>query len=255
MRLNALSTTTVMTIKELLRNRVAMMLVFVVPGLFYSMIILTTPNRLISFQLATIHGEMLQEVNERHESLVFIGLAAMCLLTGFVALHLLQKHSDVNRRVILAGLRPSELILSKLFVLLGVITVVSGYLVALLVALYEPRHLLSLIIGFMAGGYVYGCYGLLVGSIFKRELEGILGVVLLANTDPAWLQNPIYYMTAQNQAVIRLLPGFYPEQAVMTAAFTDHSMILSLLGSFFYGTCIMCVALVIYRLKMRIYRT
>jgi hypothetical protein len=104
----------------------------------------------------------------------------------------------------------------------------------------------------MMGGYVYGCYGMLVGAIFKRELEGILFIVLLANFDVGWLQNPIYYAEAQNKAIIRYLPGYFPSQLSMVSAFTGHSIVQPLLGSLAYGTVLLIGAMLIFGWRMRI---
>lgn len=41
---------------------------------------------------------------------------------------------------------------------------------------------------------MYSCYGLMVGAISLHELEGIFLIVLLANIDVGWLQNPSYYI-------------------------------------------------------------
>lgn len=241
-------------IRELMRNRVALILLFGIPTLFYALIVLTTTDRILAFKLAAISEEMLIEVSERSESLIFIGLASIGLLTSFLALNLIQKHSNVNRRLVLCGYRSSELITSKLAVLLCAIILIGCYVTALLLLFYQPKHLISVIIGFMLGGYVYGCYGLLVGTIFKRELEGILFVVLLVNIDAGWLQNPIYYADAQNKAIIRHLPAYFPSQTCMVSAFTDNSILAPLIWSIVYGSFLLLAALIIFWWKMRVQR-
>jgi ABC-2 type transport system permease protein len=119
---------------------------------------------------------------------------------------------------------------------------------------FQPERFVLVVLGFMLAGYVYGCYGLLVGSILKRELEGVLLIVLVANIDAGWLQNPIYYADAQNKMIIRRLPAYFPSQVSMTAAFTDHSILNPLIGSVVYGSILLLGALLIYFWRMRIYR-
>ena len=87
---------------------------------------------------------------------------------------------------------------------------------------YVPRHPIATTAGFALLGLVYGCYGLFAGSLFRRELEGVFSIVLLTNIDIAWLQNPVIYAEAQHRSVIRALPGYFPSQVSMTAAFSDH---------------------------------
>jgi len=252
MRLRHLQIGWIMTAKELLRHRVAFLLFFIIPTLFYAVIFLVTTHRQIAFKLASISESAFLTVSQRNEALIFIGLAAVGILTSFLALNLTQKHAVENRRLVLCGFHTSEILLSKFGVLLCVIVGVGCYVGAMLPLLFSPRRFPLVLAGFMMGGYVYGCYGMLVGAIFKRELEGILFIVLLANFDVGWLQNPIYYAEAQNKAIIRYLPGYFPSQLSMVSAFTGHSIVQPLLGSLAYGTVLLIGAMLIFGWRMRI---
>ena len=252
MRLTHLRTGWMMTTKELFRNRMAIILLFVIPTLFYALIVLTTTDRLIAFKLASISEATFVQVSERSEALIFIGTAAVGLLTSFLALSLVQKHTEANRRLVLCGYQPSEVLVSKINVLLCVIILVGLYVSALLLFFFRPQRWALVVIGFMLAGYVYGCYGLFVGALLKRELEGILFIVLLANIDAGWLQNPIYYADAQNQQIIRCLPAYFPSQAAMVSAFTDGSVLAPIAGSVAYGSALLVAALLIYFWRMRI---
>jgi hypothetical protein len=250
-RLSHLATGWLMTARELLRSRIVLILLFLIPALFYAIVALTTTGRVITFKLASISEDTFVEVSERSESLIFIGTAAVGLLASFLALSLVQKHAAVNRRLILCGYRPAELIVSKLGVLFCVIVLIGAYVAAMLPIFFRPERITLVALGFALGGYVYGCYGLLVGSIFRRELEGILFIVLLANIDAGWLQNPVFYAGAQNRGIVRSLPAYFPSQASMIAAFTQHSFVKPLIGSLIYGTVLLLVAMTIYFWRMR----
>jgi hypothetical protein len=241
-----------MSLRELLRSRIAVILLFLIPTIFYAVILLTTTHRRIAFKLASVSEDMLIQVSQRHEALIFIGLAAVGLLTSFFALNLTQKHAVVNRRLLLCGFETSELVLSKFAVLIGLIVVIAAYISFLLLLFFRPGRLALVLVGFLMAGYVYGCYGLLVGALFKRELEGVLFIVLLANIDAGWLQNPIYYADAQNKAIIRHLPAYFPSQVSMASAFTDHSILNPLAGSLAYGSLLLLAAMAIFWWRMRI---
>lgn len=222
MRLSHLRAGVSMTARELLRSRLVLILLLVIPSLFYAIVALTSTDRLIAFRLASISQNTIIEVSERSESLVFIGTAVSGLLASYLALALMQKQSDVNHRLVLCGYRPSELVVSKLAVLLGVIVLIGTYVSTMLPIFSHPQRFAVATLGFVSAGFVYGSYGLVVGAIFRRELEGILFIVLLANIDAGWLQNPIYYAGAQNKFIIRALPAYYPSQISMIGAFTSH---------------------------------
>lgn len=198
------------TLLGLIRRRIVLLMLLVVPSVFSSLIVLTTTERPIQFQLASLGTEVLATVPQRHEGLVFICLTAVGVLTAFLALDLARRDNAVDRRLVLCGYRPATLALSRLGVLLVVIAVVAAYVLLLLPLFFSPQRIGLVYVGLVLGGWVYGCYGLLAGAVFRRELEGVLFVVLLAAIDVGWLQNPIYYAEAQNQAIIRSLPAYFP---------------------------------------------
>jgi len=254
MRLSYSSVAMLMTARELLRSRLVLMLLLVIPSFFYSIVALTATDRLIAFRLAAISEQQLIQVSERNESLVFIGTAVAGLLASYLALGLMQKQSEVNRRLVLCGYRPTELITSKFAVLLGVMVLVGIYVGGLLPIFFRPERFALVVLGFVLAGFVYGSYGLLIGALFRRELEGILFIVLLANIDAGWLQNPVYYAGAQNQFIIRALPAYYPSQLGMIGAFTDLAATQPLVSSLCYGLVLLLVALVVYFVRMRVLR-
>ncbi|HYK89118.1 MAG TPA: hypothetical protein VE398_10130 [Acidobacteriota bacterium] len=254
MRLSRIMVGMAMTARELLRSRLVLMLLLVIPSLFYTIVGLTGTDRLIAFKLAAIPAKPVIEVSERSESLVFIGTAVSGLLASYLALGLMQKQSEVNRRLVLCGYRPSELIGSKLAILLIVIVSVGIYVGGMLPIFFRPERIVPAILGFVLAGFVYACYGLLVGALLRRELEGVLFIVLLANIDAGWLQNPVYYAGAQNQFIIRALPAYYPSQLGMIGAFTAYGVIRPVIAGMGYGLTLLLAALAAYFVRMRVRR-
>ena len=64
-----------------------------------------------------------------------------------------------------------------------------------------------------------------------------------------WLQNPIYYAHAQNQVVIRSLPGYWPSQVAMAAAFSEHTafeLLPTVFASLAYGAVLLALAVAVY---------
>ncbi len=254
MRLSYLKVGMVMTARELLRSRFVLMLFLAIPSVFFSIVALTATDRQITFKLAAISDQPLIQVSERSESLVFIGTAVAGLLASYLALSLMQKQSEVNRRLVLCGYHPSELVASKLAVLLGVVVLVGIYVGGLLPIFFRPERFALAVLGFVSAGFVYGSYGMLVGALFRRELEGILFIVLLANIDAGWLQNPVYYAGAQNQFIIRALPAYYPSQLGMIGAFTDRAATRPAIACLGYGLVLLLAALAVYFVRMRVRR-
>ena len=253
MHFSRLKIALLMTGKEILRNRIVLLLFFLIPLVFYLLTVITTKTAPMMFQLAAVPKSPTVLVNQREAGIVFIGLTSVALLAAFVCMFLIQKNTPANRRLILCGFSQTELILAKLLVMLAVLLVVSVFIAAVSLFFLRPAHFLLMCLGFLLMGYVYGSYGLVVGSIFKKELEGILFVVLLVNIDVGWLQNPIYYEGAQNKAVIRHLPAFFPSQVSMIGAFSDFSLWSPALKGMLYGTLLLLLAWLFFRRKTRIF--
>jgi len=244
----------VLTARELLRRPIVLLLLFLVPAVFVSVILAVTRQTPISFQISAIEEEDYLRVPERAEALVFIGLAAVGVLAAFVALHLAQRDSETMRRLVLCGYRPLELLAARLGVLALTVSGIA-LLVAMAMALFfRPQSLALMFVGFAVLGWVYACYGLLVGTLLRQELEGVLFVALLANLDIGWLQNPIYYAHAQQQVVIRSLPGYLPSQVAMAAAFSEHTaaeILRPALLGFVYGAVLLLLAVLGYARRLR----
>jgi hypothetical protein len=227
------------------------LLLLIIPGLFYGVTVLTTNTIPIPFQLASVSGEPGVMVPARHIGLVFMGLASAGLLAAFLSMSLIQRSSQATRRLIICGYTSSEIALSKLLVVFVIILLLALYIGSMLWIFFEPKHFLLVVLGFIMIGFVYGSYGLLVGSILKGELEGILLITLLANIDVGWLQNPIFYAGALNKVIIKGLPAFYPSQLSNISAFSDHAVGKAFGGSLVYGTSLLLLSMLIFWLKMR----
>jgi ABC-2 type transport system permease protein len=239
--------------REVLRGRLVLLLVALVPALFFAVAWLTSSTDPVVFQLGSIgDGEGVVRAPQLHEAAVFIGLAAVGVITSFIGLRLVQREVDASRRLVLCGYRASELVAARLAVLMGVVlAVATGVSLALPVVFFAPERPLPVWAAFVVMGWVYGCYGLLVGAVVRGELEGILFVALLSNLDSGWLQNPIWYADAQNREIIRLLPAHLPSQAAMGAAFGAEPVGAALLGGLGYGAGLLVLAAAVFSWRMR----
>lgn len=252
MIVSRITTSFSMILRMLFRRRIVLILFVIIPAVFLTTVYYTTSDRLLPFKLASLDEEVFIEVSEQHISMLFFAVACAGFLVSFLALNLIQKHYSVNRRLIICGYHPLELLSSNLFSLIFMIILIAVYVGLLTRAFFHIDHLLWFIFGLVLTGFVYGCYGLVVGSLIKGELEGILFIVLLVNIDAGWLQNPLFYAEAQNQAIIRYLPAYFPSQTAIIAGFTDYSIASASINSLIYGVGFLVIAMLIFFTKMRI---
>lgn len=252
MRTRRIQTGLSMILKMLFRRKIILIALIVIPLVFLTIVELTAPSRIIPFRIASLDirifiRELLKEI-----ALVFFAVTSSGFLVSLIALNLIQIENDVNRRLVICGYHPFELLISNLLALLLLIISIAVYIGLLVSWFVQISHFPMFIFGLMLIGYVYGCYGLAIGSMIKGKLEGVFFIVLLANIDSGWLQNPMYYAGAHNNEIIRYLPAYFPSQSAIIAAFTDYSGANAILYSILYGTGFLIMALLIFYNKMRI---
>ena len=92
-------------VKELVRMRITLVLLFVIPTVFLWVVDYTTTDEPIAFVISSI-SERARVISTAHDmSLVFTAIAALGFLTAFVALNLIQRDRAVHRRLVLCGFR------------------------------------------------------------------------------------------------------------------------------------------------------
>lgn len=252
MKVNRIIVSLYMIMKMIVRQRIVLILLIVIPAVFLSIVEFTTSERTLPFRLASLDEEVFIEISEKGISFIFFAVASTGFLLSFLALNLIQKNNEVNRRLIICGYHPTEILISIFLSLSLMIVLIAIYVGALTSLYYSIDHLPMFIVSLMLIGFVYGCYGLTIGSMIKGELEGILLIVLLVNIDAGWLQNPLFYEEAQHQQFISSLPAYFPSQAAIIAAFTDYSAANAILNSFIYGSIFFVFSMLIFFNKMRI---
>jgi hypothetical protein len=254
MRVRHLTTSAGMTLRELLRNRVMLVLAALVPLLSFAVAVASTREEVVAVQLARAPTPELLLVSERGQALLFLGVAAVGLMGAFFGAALVQRRVEVNRRLVLCGYRAAELIAAKLGVLLLIVLVSATYALLLLSLLLELDRPLGVLLGLALAAFVYGAYGLCVGSIFRRDLETVFAIVLLINVDAGWLQNPIYYLNTRSPWLVESLPGHLPAQTAFLAALTPHPVLGTAAIALLYGTLFLLIALLVHGLRMRVAR-
>lgn len=241
----------VLIFKLLIRRRIVPILLLVIPAAFFFVVYLTTSTRIVPFRVASMVEDVFIEVSERYCSLAFFAVASVGFLASYVGLILIQNNVEVNRRLIICGYHPLEILLSHFVVLLGVILLIAAYISLSILLIFSPSQWFLFFSSLILSGWVYGCYGMAIGSLIKGELEGILLIVLLANIDAGWLQNPLFYAEAQNPIIIRYLPAYYPSQTAIISAFSNYGTGQVIIGAMIYGALFFFLANTVFYYKMK----
>ncbi len=116
-----------MILRMFVRRRIVLILLIVIPIIFLFTVSITTSDRLLPFQLASLEEEVFIEVSEKEISLLFFAVTSAGFLLSFLALNLIQKNSMINRRLVICGYHPLELLVSNLLSLLLMILLIAIY--------------------------------------------------------------------------------------------------------------------------------
>ena len=258
MRAAYVATAATMAGRELVRKRLVLVLGLCLPAVFFAAAVAMESNQLVRIVLAATGGARL--VEELDLSLLFIGLAATGIISAFFAASLIQRQLEANRRLVLCGYSPVELVAARLSVLLAIAlgsAIYIGLALALLAGIdlfTPPRFSAGVLLGLVLAAFVHACYGLLVGTLFTNELASIFAIVVLINVDAGWLQNPIYYQNAGSKWLIEALPAHYPSQLTYLSAFTQEQVGRLLVNGLAYGCVLLLAALWLYVRRMRVAR-
>ncbi len=252
MKFHKIILSTKLIMKMLSRRSIVITLFFVIPIVFLGVVELTTSSRELPFMLGSLDEEIFISVAEKQISLVFFAVAVAGFLSAFLAHYLFQKNYLANRRLVVCGYHPNEVLFSNLIAILIACVFTSFYVGFLVHHFFEVRHFFVFVLALFLSCIVYGLYGMLVGCTVKGELEGILLIVLLINIDAGWLQNPLFYAQSEQQEIIQYLPAFYPSQCAIKASFTDYPVNNSVLYSLLYSGIFLILSIIIFYHKLKL---
>ena len=139
MKLNKINISINFILKMLFRRRIVMVLFFSIPIIFLGIVNFTTSDRVLPFILASMGNEVYVEISEKEISLVFFAVAVTGFLCAFLALNLIQKNYETNRRLIICGFNPIGLLLSSLASLLIITITIALYVTFLTNFFFEIK--------------------------------------------------------------------------------------------------------------------
>ena len=240
-----------LTALELLRNKLGLILLFVIPTCFLAVVEWTSgvsplPVKLHFFQ--TIDELLL---NQREISLVFMSGAIGGFLMAYYAILLFQQDFEYYRYCISMRLSALTFLVSRFSFFFTLAAAMSLFVTLIMRVLMPFENIVGVLAGFVLLGLIYGAYGGIVGLLSKDFMVAILFVALLANIDAGWLQNPVFYTTAQNTAFIRWLPAFFPCQFIFSSAFTGKMNLWALLMSLVYASVLFSALFMAVQIKIK----
>lgn len=237
--------------KELIRNRLGLLLIFVIPTLFLAVVEWTTGEGTLPIKLY-FHNQVSQVfINTKEISLVFMAAAIGGFLMSYYAVLLFHKDFEYFRYCISMKLSPVTFIASRFCFFFSLVTILSVYTTLLMRSMMSFSQTGAVLFGFLLLGAIYGAYGGIVGILSKDFMIAILFITLLANIDAGWLQNPVFYSTAQQSELIRWLPAFFPCQFIFSSIFSGKTNLWAAFMGLLYASVLFGILYLAVRFRIK----
>lgn len=214
--MNRLAVATRMGFREQVRRPLLLVLLVVVPFFFITKAISATEQlpRMIGLPAG---AQVLTNMRDIHGAVM--AAITVAFLAGLVGVFVMMSVHQGDRRLVVAGFRPVEVLIPRLLVLSAATALVFAVSLAVTALSFQPNGWLAFGIGNLLAGLIYAMLGSLAGAVF-----GSLGATYLmlfgAMLDLGIVQNPMFG-TGTPAAWGALLPGYGPGRVIVDAAFAD----------------------------------
>jgi hypothetical protein len=240
---SAARTATVMAFRDQRRRPLVLILLVLVPAYVILWSVAETKPTPRAVELA---GGVW--VNTTMKALHGPGMAGMMVAFLAALLGVFVMHSALagDRRLVVAGLRPRDALLSRLVVLIGatlVAVVVSAIMLGLVL---RPASWPAVVAALVLMGLLYASIGALVGALLDR-LPATYLILFLVLTDLGVVQSPMFHAVPGSYAW--LLPGYAVDRLLFAGAFSPgfHAIGALLLTLAWLGALSVAVYLVLRR--------
>lgn len=144
---------------------------------------------------------------------------AIAFLAGLLGVFMIGASRQVDRRLVVAGYAPSEVILPRLLVLAAAVGIVLVVSLAVTAWDFTPRQWPAFIAGNALVAVTYACIGALAGAVLGR-LGAVYLLLFAAMIDLGIAQNPMFG-SARPPEWATALPGYGAGRIIVQAAFAD----------------------------------
>ncbi|GEM_PF-2399524 len=225
MLLKRIATAVSMTAREFLRRRGMLAFMVATPVLSFALVYAALPDTAANID-AIENGVKVQVGTD--QVALFGGVSALiyaALLAGITGFYVMSSAIKTDRRLILAGYHAFELVAARCVVLLALDLGITALLVAIMLFFFTPKQFGAYVLAMYQGAMVYGFYGALIATVVKSELGGLIAIVFFANIDLGSLELP-GYSNVFGEWWTQFLPGYFPVQLAIDAAFTSRPDLL-----------------------------
>jgi hypothetical protein len=206
-------------VREYRRNRVLWILLLVVPVVFIVLAVAVTPDD--PGQVALVDGarHFTATLSERRMHAATMVPVASAFLAGLTGLFVVTGSAGGDRRLVLAGFRPREVLAGRLGVIAAATALTTAVAVGVAGAWYPPRQWAVFAVANLLIALTYAMVGVLVGPLTGR-LGGLYLILLLAFIDVGLGQTIMF--DARPPSWGAFLPARGASRVLIDGAFTSR---------------------------------
>ena len=168
--------------REYRRNRVLWVLLIAVPAVFIGLAIAVTPDKLAPVALVDGARHFTGMLSERRMHAATMVPVTSAFLAGITGLFVVTGSAGGDRRLVLAGFRPREVLAGRLGVIAAATVLTTTIAVGVSGAWFPPRQWAAFAAANLLIALTYALIGVLVGPLTGR-LGGLYLILLLAFID------------------------------------------------------------------------
>jgi hypothetical protein len=212
------------------RNRVLWVLMAVVPAFFVAMAAAQTPTTLMPVDLIDSARHVTEMITLRHIHAAEMASVATGLLAGVTGLFVVTGSVGGDRRLVLAGVRPRQVLAGHLGVIAGAATLITAISLAVSAAFFSPQLWAEYFGADLLLALTYAMIGVLLGPLVGR-LGGLYLILLLSIVDVGYGQSVMFHPLPPAWGAF--LPSRGADRLLLDGAFTSQfeqyrSLILAL---------------------------
>jgi len=229
-----------------IRNRFAWILLVAFVPVWYLLIGSMISHTPVAFRLRAIGATV--AVDGHNLTLITAGLSSITLITGFVVFATVRRSRSFDRRLVLAGYRPSALIAAKTSGALVQAVAIGAYAALIMMLFWRPAGVWAIAAAFMLAAATYAALGLLIGVLVRGDLEGFFLIIMISMLD-TFLENPVDNPLG-NKPILVFFPSYGPTQFGAAGAFHHQALAGMAAVSLAWTAAFALLGLVVLRLRM-----
>ena len=211
------ATATRLGFREQARRPLVLVLLVVLPVFFITRSIAVTEALPRTILLPGDGGSVTTNMRDIHGA--NMAAITVAFLSGLVGVFVTQSARQGDRRLVVAGFSPWQVVVPRLVVVGAATALIAIVSLAVTALSFSPLMWAWFTVGTLAVGLVYGLLGVLAGAVFDR-LGATYLMLFGAMLDLGIAQNPMFG-TGRPPEWAPFLPGYGPGRVIVDAAFAS----------------------------------